>query len=448
MGLFVRQVTEFRLALALHNDPVRRDAMIQELAGDLAKDALQLLVVDLDKDEHGRMLLEHVKLSLTRLSPGMRPVVMVVNLEGRVEYNPELAAAKHTDFLASANLHRELFVAACPCPLVIWMTEMLEQAFVKQAPDLWHWRSHVFDLRTRRMSQSQGQDEEGVLIGSDDQRIHPGVRVTKLLEELAAYRANGSRFDEMRTLNAIGIARQQMGDARLARHDFQAVFEIARELQAPGWEATALGNLGGTLAEIGDLELAEISFAQALEIARAVQDLKMEANILSNLGIIRRRMNDLPKALEYHEQSLSLARLIKDRKTEGTALANLANVHADLHDDRKAIELAEESLLIARELGDRRGEAGALGTLGVTHRHLGDLQKAIDYYSQQEAISREVGDWRGEGRAIWNSALAHGAMGRHEEGRSLARNALVIYKSLGHPLARDIEAFLNELEAA
>ncbi len=71
---------------------------------------------------------------------------MAVNLE----YAPELTFAcdSGVEFLANANLQRYLFARVCPGPLVIWMTELLERAFVKQAPDLWHWCSHRFDFRT------------------------------------------------------------------------------------------------------------------------------------------------------------------------------------------------------------------------------------------------------------------------------------------------------------
>ena len=47
---------------------------------------------------------------------GFRPAVMVVNLESCVDYNPELSLphGPGTAFLATANLQREQFPAACP----------------------------------------------------------------------------------------------------------------------------------------------------------------------------------------------------------------------------------------------------------------------------------------------------------------------------------------------
>ncbi len=180
LELFLRQANNFRLALALYNDPAERDTVIREIADALEDDGIQVLALNLFEGSPRDNLLEHVKGAVEQADPNRRLVVMVVNLESRVEYAPELSVSGDpgVEFLATANLQRDLFAKVCPGPLVIWMTELLERAFVKQAPDLWHWRSHTFDFRTRPRPWKI----------EESRREHPLARIEQLEEELAAYR--------------------------------------------------------------------------------------------------------------------------------------------------------------------------------------------------------------------------------------------------------------------
>ena len=184
LAIFLRQTIEFRLGLALYNDPVARDRIIHSLTEELATEHIRVVTLDLRESAHGQTLLARVEavVKAAAIKEGERIAVMVVNLEGSVDYTPELAqpGGPGTEFLATANFHRELFPAACPGPLVIWMTELLERAFVRHAPDLWHWRSHVFDFRTRSRPHEAADAAESGRMKSDDDRLHPEDRLHRL----------------------------------------------------------------------------------------------------------------------------------------------------------------------------------------------------------------------------------------------------------------------------
>src|SRR5207253_124690 len=162
-----------------------------------------------------RTLLARVEETAKLAPPNERFAIMVVNLEKRVDYSPELTGSTGTgaELLQTANLHRELFPNAFPGVLVIWMTELLERAFIRYAPDLWHWRSHVFDFRTRQSPSPKIGTQSDRPPRSDDFQLHPAERLRRLEEELAAYRHTGSRHDEMRVLNAMGLAHADAGHA-------------------------------------------------------------------------------------------------------------------------------------------------------------------------------------------------------------------------------------------
>ena len=115
LTLFLRQTRDFRLAIAVYNDPVVEE-IIRSLAEELGKESVRILVLDLRQPSAQLSLLARVEEIVAGDAVGSRPVVMVVNLESCVEYNPELPLPHGPDtaFLATANLHRELFAAACP----------------------------------------------------------------------------------------------------------------------------------------------------------------------------------------------------------------------------------------------------------------------------------------------------------------------------------------------
>ena len=288
LRLLLRQSKEFRLAIALYNDPVRRDGWIYSLADGLEKDGVRVLTLDLLADpDRMRGLLDRVQTLAAGAPFGERFAVMVVNMETVVDYAPELSRpdGPGTAFLDSANLQRERFPKVCAGALVLWMTELLEQAFIRCAPDLWSWRNHVFDLRTRVAPLAHAFDGDGRPYRSDDDRLHPSTRLHRLEEELAAYRRARSQRDEMRVLNAIGVARLDAGDARLALMDFE----------------------------------------EALRLAREIGDRRGEGNALGNLGIAHAASGDARKAIEYHEQALVVSREIGDRRGEGNTLWNSAD---------------------------------------------------------------------------------------------------------------------------
>lgn len=485
MGLFLRQTRGFRLALALYDDPLERDAIIQSLASELATDSIRVLKLDLRVPSAQSTLLARIEEILGQQAEGFRPVVMVVNLDALVEYNPELlSSGSETDFLATANLHRERFATSCPAPLILWTTELLERAFVKQAPDLWQWRSHVFDLRTRSRDEGLANSP---LQSNEDHRQHPEVRLQRLEDELAAYRKAGSLRDEMRILNAIGLARMSIGSVRLARNDFNEVLRIAKELGDRHWEGAALGNLGLVHSELGKSRDAIGFFEKSLALYREFDDLHLQAVALSNLGLSIANLGNVPRAIEFHEKALVIdreignqrgeaidlgsigvaylmmgdaqraiefleqqlvtARKIGDRSLEGAALGGLGLAYVALGDIQNGIDFHCQHLAIARSMGDRRGEGSASGNLGLAYDRLGDPAKAIACYKQQLTLVRESGDLRGEGNALWNLALAYDSLGQRQEAVFHAEAALPLFVTLESPHLAMVRMKLAEWHA-
>ena len=449
MGIFLRQTTGFRLALALYNDPIARDETIRSLRGELREQGVCVLTLDLGEAAQECTLLSCVEETVknANLSSGEKLAVMVINLEGRVDYTPELSqpTGPGTTFLETANLHRELYPNTCPGPLVLWMTELLERAVVSHAPDLWHWRSHLFDLRTRFFTQSYGELKGSFLeIGNDDRRRHPEDRIRRLEEELAAYRKISSSNDQGRVLNSLGMARLDGGDARGARRDFEAALKIARHLGKRQTEGAVLSNLGLTYAALKDSQKAVEIYKRALNIARKFGDRRNEGNAVNNLGITYKDLGEVGTAITYYEQRRVIAQEIGDIDGEGSALGNLGNAYTMLGDFQRAIDYHLRALVIARKLGNPSYKGLTLNNLGTAYVALGDVHKAVNFFQQALDIVQSSGNKRGEANVLWNSALAFMRLGNHEVAIRFGKQAVSIMDAIGHPDAPAIRSILAE----
>lgn len=396
LRLFLSQDAGFRLALATFDRPATRDGLTARLVDDLAKSQVLLSVLDLVAGEGS--LLQRVKehLATQPTPPGWRRALAITNLEARLDPNKlpirnRADADRDLTFLEEANLHRDAFPTAAPCPVLLWLTQLAETDFAKSAPDLWHWRNARFDF-----------EREGSFLA--DFRAHPAERIAWFEKITAAARRLGDKRGELSDLIELGNAKLDTGDARGAIPHYDAALARARELDDRRGEGAALGNLGNAYADLGDAR----------------------------------------KAIEFHEQALVIDREIGDRRGEGAALGNLGLAYADLGDARKAIEFYEQCLKLLREIGDRCGEGNTLGNLGIAYKNLGDARKAIEFYEQQLKIACEIGDRRGEGAALFNAALALDQLGNRAQALARAEAALQIFESIEDPNAAKVRAQLAQ----
>ena len=142
--LFFRDAKGFHLCAAIFGNPLRREYWIERLRENLAIEEVKMTVLSLQSPENPRLL----NILRTHLNDKTNPekwgrCVSVIELERHLP-NPVAPRQSTNPFLAQANLDRELFVKVCPVPLLLWLTPTDVGFFAREAPDLWHWRAHVF----------------------------------------------------------------------------------------------------------------------------------------------------------------------------------------------------------------------------------------------------------------------------------------------------------------
>ena len=497
LEIFFTQTRGFRLALALHDDMRVRDRVNEFLQEKLKASGVDLLLVDLRTQSLDTSLLGSAAAAFGahKAKPRLaddRAALVLVNLESRVNYNPELADTQDqkSAYLATANLQRDLWPTTFDGPVLIWMPELLESALAKWAPDLWHWRSHVFDLRKTQSEKVFDALADGGASRfdlNDETKTASAQRLAGFQSQLDAYRKAGVRGDEGRMLVAIGQVRLKLGQAEIARQNFEAGLAIAREVEDKRGEgmslellgsafyvlgqicpaktcyqqalavaremghkndeSACLGNLANAYAALGEIQLAIDSYEQALVIAHQIGDRNVEGQILGNLARSWADLGKNRRAMSLYEQALSIAREVTNKYAEGSHLGNLGCVWFKLGESRRAIEFHEQSLTIARAIGNKHSEAFNVAELSTVYASLGERSRTLELSEQAVSIFREIGDKRGEGNSLFNLALTLMEMGTPAEQQRavvLAQEALAILEAIESPHAQVVKAKLAE----
>ena len=95
-----------------------RDTLVRDLTVELVGEGRTVLTLDLLAPSDQPSLPARVQETVAQAPPGQALAVMVVNLESRADYSPELAhpSTPANTSLTTANPHRELFAKGVPRP--------------------------------------------------------------------------------------------------------------------------------------------------------------------------------------------------------------------------------------------------------------------------------------------------------------------------------------------
>jgi len=214
--------------------------------------------------------------------------------------------------------------------------------------------------------------------------------ITASLESLQKAREAGDRVAQIRTLNILGYAYDQLAEGQKALQSYQQALDLARATANAKLEATALNNLGETYLALGDWETALKHFRQALPVIHRLGDRSAEAKTLINAGQTFQRLKRFDEARKSFDQALALARALKDPETQTFALAHQASLFVKLRQPARAVEPARQALRLAQGFPDR--EISVLYTLGDAHRQMGELRSAQEELERALSLAHDRGD--------------------------------------------------------
>ncbi|MDT5296353.1 MAG: hypothetical protein QOJ76_3233 [Acidobacteriota bacterium] len=140
--------------------------------------------------------------------------------------------------LSSLNLNRELFRQQVPHPLALWLPDYALTALARKAPDLWAWRSGLYEFAPERETDEQSLavvrgEAIHVTESLSKQAKHERLIMLKgLLDDYRELgdgaRAQGARAD---ILHEIGLMHQMLGDRIEAKRAYEESLTISRNLK-------------------------------------------------------------------------------------------------------------------------------------------------------------------------------------------------------------------------
>jgi predicted ATPase len=199
----------------------------------------------------------------------------------------------------------------------------------------------------------------------------------------------------------------------------------------------------------GYLDEAGERIEQALAMPTAEEHPKLRADALEAAGGVYYWRGDVPPMRRSYEQALEARRTLGDPDGIAEALYNLSFAfsyegrYMGESDADRARELQEQALELFRQTGNRSGEGRALWALGTTALAQRDFTTVERSGSQAAPIFRELGDPYYLGWSLWSIVVGRIALGRLDEARAPAREALQLFAQ-----ADDVSGYAVLLNAA
>lgn len=284
-------------------------------------------------------------------------------------------------------------------------------------------KAYAYLIQTAQKHLNRSLFEEGLMYLERCLKMEPEARPFLQLET-ADRLLTEVRIARARTLHHLGRWDEAMQDAYAAR-------KISDAVRIPDLQSRASGLLGNQLRQTGQVAKAERPLRDALAHARASGNLSLLTKPLYDLGAVLWAKGDLDGAESKWTESLGISRELQDQRAEGRAfngLGILAICRGRAAEARRRLESSAEIF----------ERVGMIETLAVTRVNLielylsiGVLRKAIELAERTITQAREVRHIHGVALGmVWRSRLLL-AIGRPEEARRNAQQALRMSKKLG-----------------
>jgi tetratricopeptide (TPR) repeat protein len=205
------------------------------------------------------------------------------------------------------------------------------------------------------------------------------------VESIELYRALGNQPGIARAMNALGAARQALGDYAEAKRLYQECVQIWRSVGLDGEAWAALNNLSGLAHDEGDTPAARRILEAELEATRRRNNPRALSFLLTNLAYLCNAIGDRAAAETYLREGIQISRNMGYRPRLAYALNTLGYIQMDTGDAasgatfrealRVALETEEEPVVtsiligIARLLSKRGDTERALVILRAVAAH-------------------------------------------------------------------------------
>jgi tetratricopeptide (TPR) repeat protein len=433
--LFAISGGTFSLSFALCNSPAYRNDLIERLQ----KTYLRIEVVSLKNKR------TDIYEDARQQTEGKKPDgVLIVDLERHLQ-----SEMKDYGILLDLNASREQWKNTFQCPVVFFVPEYALTLITIHCPDLWSWKSHLFEFPTEgevepapRMAFSDISLVRNLSAEAKQRRIE---ELQNRIEEVGLEPSPEKAAYVIDWLNAIGMLYFSLGEIEKAKEYFLRTMDYSQAVQ-PTKEAYddlnkskklldkafTLNNISQIFKVQGDYDTALTYLQQSLKICQQIGNKEGEGVALDNIGQIYDAKGDYDSALTYLQQSLKIRQQIGDKAGEGTSLNNIGQIYDAKGDYDIAMDYLQKSLKIRQHFGDKRGEGATLNNIALIYKTRGNCDAALTYLQQSLNICQQLGDKEGEGAAFNNISQIYDAKGDYDTALTYLQQSLKICQQIGH----------------
>ncbi len=394
---FLAGPRQFRLGIATHATLPQRDALIARAIDDLAGDGIAVTRLDLGGKSRATRLIDEVQRHVETHppAPGHGFAVMVTGLDSLVDLWSPAPPPDAFAVFDNANLHRDLFPAACPAPLVLWLSPFATAAFSQRAPDLWDWRSASFDFADAPEARLAVAPRQAIGLERDDYWNEPP---DKLHQQRAMYQDLLAQLGPPGPVVAASTAPGPSPLAGEGRRELPVSAGVRGALAAPLTPHPA--PVGPPSPARGEGRIGDGGRESPTGSEDSPRRRFQRANLLLELGRVQRRLGELDAALEHFAEAAALCQQLADtgddQAARGRAIARgeIADVLQARGELNEALRIRrEESLPVFERLGDARSYAATWSRIADVLQGRGELDEALRIRREEQLpVFERLGD--------------------------------------------------------
>lgn len=226
-------------------------------------------------------------------------------------------------------------------------------------------------------------------------------------------------------------ALEHLGDWTQLDADLVRARALADELGDDRLLGRAGAAAGRRARQSGDLAAAEAHFQGALQMAERAGDHSLRSFVMNQLGVVRWSRGDLEAARRHWVEGLAIAEGARDDRSIGYGYNGLGMVAACKGQAAEARRAFEQAATVFERVGLLAPLTWVRGNLVEIHVMTGNLRRGLELAEKTLAQARELNHVPGIvlGRAGYAEVLI--ALGRHDQGRAEALEALALSRDSG-----------------
>jgi tetratricopeptide (TPR) repeat protein len=298
------------------------------------------------------------------------------------------------------NIRREAIASHVKAKLIFWLDTSSLRLAALYSPDIWAWRSAVFDFHHRELESPLTNVPPRYVDVIDNRSIHErslrASQITALLE------SNQQLSDEIRLplVDELAKIHELLGNISEA-------LRIRQEVELPGYErlgyvhdiAVAKGHIADLLQARGDvIEALRIRQEDELPVYERLRDVRSVAVTNSKIAGVLQARGEFTEALRIQQDDvLPIFERLGDVRSVAVTKGKIADLLQASGELTEALRIRQEDELpVYEQLGDLQAFADAKGKIADILLARGDLTQALRIRQNEVLpILERLGDVRG-----------------------------------------------------